>query len=233
MTTLTPSPLGLEALDAPDCPADVARATLGDIAVSNTLFGGRGAAWFGLRRLLAEGVPQRPLTLLDIGAGSCDIARYLARCAARRGIAITPVGLDFHTTAASLCREGGTHAVIADVSAVPFRPRSVDFVLASQFLHHFARASVVELLRNFMSLARIGVVVAEPRRTPLAATGIRLAGRLLGFHPATRHDGPLSVRRSFTAPELAALFAAAGVVVPVHRRPGFRLVAVWKANAHT
>ena len=232
MTTLAPSPLGSEALDASDCPADVARATLGDIAVSNTLFGGRSAAWFGLRRLLAAGVPQGPLTLLDVGAGSCDITRYLVQRAARRGVAITPVGLDFHTTAVSLCRVRGAHAVIANASAVPFRPRSVDFVLASQFLHHFARASVVELLRSFMSLARIGVVVTEPRRTPLAATGIRFAGRLLRFHPATVHDGVLSVRRSFTATELTALLAEAGVVVRVHRRPGFRLVAVWNVNAH-
>ncbi len=232
MTTLAPSPLGSEALDVPNCPADVARATLGDIVVSNTLFGGRGAAWFGLRRLLAAGVPQRPLTLLDVGAGSGDIARYLVRRAGRLGIAITPVGLDFHPTAASLCRACGTHAVIAHASAVPFGPGSVDFVLASQFLHHFASPSVVELLRSFMGLARIGVVVAEPRRTALAATGIRLAGRLLGFHPTTLHDGVLSVRRSFTAAELAALLAEAGVVVPVHRRPGFRLVAAWSVHAH-
>jgi SAM-dependent methyltransferase len=232
MTTLAPSSLGSEALDQPNCPAAVARATLRDIAVSNKLFGGRGAAWFGLRHLLAAGVPQRPLTLLDIGAGSGDIARYLARRAARRGITITPVGLDFHATAASLCRACGAHVVIADASAIPFRPRSVDFVLASQFLHHFASTSVVALLRNFMSLARIGVVVAEPRRTPLAATGIRVAGRLLGFHPATQHDGALSVRRSFTAPEFAALLGEAGVVVPVRRRPGFRLVAAWSADAH-
>lgn len=232
MTTLALSPLGSEALDLSDCPADVARATLGDIAVSNTLFGGRGAAWFGLRRLLAADVPGRSLTLLDIGAGSCDIARDLARRAARRGIAITPVGLDFHATAASLCRACGAHAVIADASAVPFRPRAVDFVLASQFLHHFARASVVELLRSFSRLARVGVVIAELRRTPLAATGIRLAGRLLGFHPVTLHDAALSVRRGFTAAELAALLAEAGVVVPVHRRPGFRLVAAWNVDAH-
>jgi len=36
------------------------------------------------------------------------------------------------------------------------------------------------------------------------------------------------VRRSFTAAELRALLAAAGVAGAVHRRRGFRLVAVWR-----
>lgn len=232
MTRLAPSPLGFEALDAADCPEDVARATLGDIAVSNTLFGGRSAAWFGLRRLLPAGAPARSLTVLDVGSGSCDIARYVARCAARHAVSLTPVGIDFHATAAALCRDTGAHAVIGDAGALPFRARAFDFVLASQFLHHFERASVVTLLRTFTTLARLGVVITEPRRTPLAAAGIRLAGRLLGFHPATQHDGALSVRRSFTATELTALLRDAGVTTRVHRRPGFRLVASWSVDAH-
>jgi hypothetical protein len=106
----------------------------------------------------------------------------------------------------------------------------VDIVLASQFLHHFSRDSVPGLVRAFDRIARLGVVICEPRRTRAAAAGIWLGSLALGFHRVTRRDGVLSVRRSFTAAELAERLADAGIQALVRRRPGFRLVAVWRTD---
>jgi SAM-dependent methyltransferase len=230
---LTPAPLGREALDGPDCPLPVARATLEDIGTVNALFGGRSAAVFGLDRLLRDRRPGEHLTLLDVGAGAGDIAAALARRARARGIDLVPVPVDTHRVAAALCREAGLSPVVASAAALPFGPRAVDIVLASQLLHHFDRASATALVRAFDELARLGVIVAEPRRTRWAAGGIWLATLALGLHPVTRRDGILSVRRSFTAAELRMLLAGAGITGTVHRRRGFRLVAVWRPrHAH-
>jgi SAM-dependent methyltransferase len=225
---LTRSPLGHEALDGDDAPRGLARAALQDIASVNALFGGRSAAAFGLDRLLADGRAGERLTLLDVGAGAGDVAAALARRARARGIHLTPVPIDSHPEAVALCRAAGLDPVRASAAALPFRPRSVDIVLASQLLHHFDRASGVALVRAFDALARRGVILAEPRRTRWAVSGIWVATLALGLHPVTRRDGVLSVRRSFTAAELGALLAEAGVAGSVHHRRGFRLVAVWR-----
>jgi len=231
MIALAPSPLGIEALDDPACPAPVAAATLQDIALVNALFGGRAAAAYGLRRLL-DGLPVTTrLTLLDVGAGIGDVARALVRTAARRGIRLTPVALDLHRVAARLARDGGTHAVVGSAAALPFWRGDIDIVLASQFLHHFARESVSALIGMFDRLAGRGVVVCEPRRTPVAVAGIWLAATALRLHPVTRRDGVLSVRRSFTRGELASILARAGIRGHVRRRPGFRVVAWWRTDA--
>ena len=194
---------------------------------SNTLFGGRAAVSFGVDLLLAGTAPHRRITLLDVGAGGGDIARFIARRAARGGIDVRPVALDRHPAAATLCRDAGLPSVVADAWALPLAARSVDIVVASQLLHHFRRDAAVWLVRELAGVARIGVVIADLLRSRAAAMGIWLASFALGFHGVTRRDGVTSVRRGFTAPELSDVLAAAGVRTAVHRRPGFRVVAAW------
>ncbi len=240
--------IGTEALDGPSCPPAIARATLGDIARSNTLFGGRAAVWFGVQKLLASplaplpSVPsgRRPtgegnsyprLTVLDIGAGGGDIASFIARRARNRQVTLVPVALDRHREAALLCRERGFPSLVADAWTLPFAARSVDIIIASQLLHHFHREAAVDLLRALAPLARRGIVIADLRRARAAALGIWLAGLALGFHPVTRRDSVTSVRRGFTARGLSELLLAAGLRAPVYARPGYRLVAVWRADA--
>ena len=230
MTISTASPIGVEHLDSPDCPADIARATLRDIAVANTLLGGRAAADWGLANLLRDVPPGRPLTLLDVGAGGGDIAAHVTRQAARRGHRLIPLLLDRHPAAAAMSRASGAPTFLADACRPPLAPGSVDLVLASQFLHHFSPAAAAGLLRQLDALARVGVVVADLRRTRLAAAGIWLVSFPLRFHPVTRRDGVTSVRRGFTAAELSRLLDQAGIRGNVSPRPGFRLVATWRVS---
>jgi hypothetical protein len=104
----------------------------------------------------------------------------------------------------------------------------VDLVLVSQVLHHLTPASAVRLLRACDRLARLGVLVADLRRARLAPPLFRLGARALGFDRFTVADGVTSIRRGYTAGELRALLAQAGVRARVARRPGFRLVATWR-----
>lgn len=230
MIPLEPSPLGAEALDDPGCPAPLARVMLQEIARANAMFGGRAAAAYGVGRLLDHAPAGATLTLFDVGAGSGDIACGLVRRAARRGIRLTAVACDTLRAAATLARQNGALPLLASAAALPVRTEGVDIVLASQFLHHFSRASVAALVREFDRIARLGVVICEPRRTPAAAAGIWLGAHALGFHRTTRQDGVLSVRRSFTPGELAAVLDATGVQATVRRRPGFRVVAWWRSS---
>ncbi|MBI4420087.1 MAG: methyltransferase domain-containing protein, partial [Gemmatimonadetes bacterium] len=207
MSATVVSPIGSEALDGA-CPAGVARRTLRDITVANALFGGRAAAAFGLDLVLAGPTTSRTLTLLDLGAGSGDIASFLARRGGRYGVRLRPVALDRHRVAAQLCRDAGLPSVAADAWALPFADRSVDIVLASQVLHHFSRDAGARLLSVLARTARVGVVVADLHRARVAALGIWLASCALRFHPVTRRDGVTSVRRGFTQNELQALLLA-------------------------
>lgn len=227
--TTTISPIGSELLDEPGCPDLLVRTALREIGVANALFGGRAAAAWGVDQLLPD-VPDRPLSLLDIGAGCGDISLHLVRRARARGVVINPIALDRHREAARLCRDGDLPAVVADAWALPFADRSVDIVVASQLLHHFSRESGAELVRALDRIARLGVVVADLYRARAAQAGIWIASIALGFHRVTRQDGVTSVRRGFTPAELSRLLLSAGVRGVVARRPGYRVVAAWRAS---
>jgi ubiquinone/menaquinone biosynthesis C-methylase UbiE len=222
------SSLGTEALDSPALDPTIARATLRDIALANRMFGGMAAVRFGVGRLL-DAVP-RELVIADVGAGAGDVLDVLTRDLRRSGCRVRVVALDFHAEAARMAREVGQLSAQADAFHLPLASGSVDIVVASQLLHHYTTASAAALLTELERIARLGVVIADLRRTRLAAWGISAAALVLRFHPISRADGVLSVRRGFTTAELEALCRHAGYPAVVRRRPGFRLVAYWRVE---
>ncbi len=230
MTAPALAPLGDELLDHPDAdPAEV-RASLHHIARANWWFGGWWAVRHGLGRVAPRTAPA-PLTLLDIGCGSGDLLARAVRWGARRGLTIRPVGLERHPVAARLVRARGCAVLVGCATGLPLAERSVDLVVLSQLLHHFAPETIVACCRAADRVARHGVVVADLHRSPVAAAGFWIGSRLLGFDAATRRDGITSVRRGFTPAGLGTLLQDAGFPARVERTPGFRLVATWRPAA--
>jgi hypothetical protein len=76
--------------------------------------------------------------------------------------------------------------------------------------------------------AAIAVVVNDLLRRRLSLALVWLATRLFCCHPISRHDGPLSVRRSYSSDELRALAARAGAHrLTIHEYPVLgRMLAV-------
>lgn len=217
-----------ELLDRPDVPTDVVLASLADIRRANTLFGGRRAVLEALAPILRRAPRRARWTLLDLGTGAGDIPAAAMRLATRLGVRLTAVGLERQRAAATLAGRAGVYPIVAHLDALPLAPKSADIVLMSQVLHHASRSQAAKWVRLADRLARRAVIVADLRRSPLAALGIWLASFPLGFHPVSRHDGVISVRRGFTPGELSDLLRATGIVARARPRPGFRVVAVWE-----
>jgi len=230
VSRLTLSSTGIELLDDPAADDATVELSLANIARANWWFGGHAAVRFGLRRLLTT-APGKPVTLLDVGTGLGDIPAMARRWGAGRGIDIRPIGLERHRAAARLATRGGLATVLADAGDLPMRDRSVDVVIASQLAHHLDPASCVALFRECDRVARTGVIIADLRPSRLAGAGFRLGGTVLGFDRITITDGITSLRRGFTPSALASVMARAGIHGTVARRPGARIVAVWRTPA--
>ncbi len=230
MATLALSPIGHELLDDPGADPAIVTESFRNLARSNWWFGGAAAVRFGLAQLIPRAARGTSLTLLDIGTGVGDLPCSAARWAAPRGVRLRSVGLERSRVAASLARRGGLPSVVGCAGALPFRARSVDIVMMSQLIHHLSRDAAVEVIRAADRIARVGVVLADLRRSSLAAFGFHIASGLLGFDAATRADGVTSVRRGYLPHELSAMLRDAGVTASVRRRPGFRLVAAWRPS---
>jgi SAM-dependent methyltransferase len=221
---------GHEYLDDPTLDPRVAARSLSDVARSNALFGGRQAVIDELdgelARAAAEG--RRQLTLLDVGAGLGDIAQAVAHRASQHGVTLTTVGLEMSGPLAQLARAGTSHAVAADARALPFASDAIDLVFCSQLLHHLDDTDAMIVVREMQRVARRRVVIADIRRSRMAAVLLWLVSFPLRFHPVSRHDGVLSVFRGYTADELRLLVSSATGQAPLaRRRLGWRVTASW------
>ena len=228
MTRLSHSPTGTELLDDFAADSRLVEESLGNIARANKWFGGLAAVRHGLSRLI--GGRTGAVSLLDVGTGAGDIPRMARTRCEGRGMHLTTFGLERHPVAARMALEGGLQTSIGCGGSLPLRDASVDVVVLSQVAHHLDADSCVAVFRECNRVARLGVVVADLRRSVAAQAGFWFASHALGFDPVTRADGVTSLRRGFTAATLGDLLRRAGVDARVERRPGARLVATWNKD---
>lgn len=220
-----------EYLDDPNLAPDIAAQSLRDIALSNKLFGGTRALLAEMRLVFRE-LKQRnttSATLLDVGTGLGDIPLALAAEAKRYNIRMTPVGLEITESMAAVARQRARNVVTGDARRLPFADRSIDVITCSLVLHHLEHDDAVQMLRECNRVARTRVIVADLERAKLPVALLWLVSFPLRFHPISRHDGMVSIRRGYTIPELRELLAAANIDrAHCQRRLGWRVTASWQ-----
>lgn len=214
-----------ELLDGGDLPAADLEANLRDIARLNRLPGGVGASLAAIRRLIPDGG-----SVLDVGTGAGDLPRLVARRLPRT--VVTAVDLDPAVVAIARARTPASTPIRFDVGdgrALAFADDAFAVAHASLLVHHLEPPEVVMLIGELQRVSRQGVVINDLRRGFLPYFAILLTTRAFARSGVTHHDGPLSVRRSYTLAELDDLAAAAGLR-PVARSLGVmpRVVTVYR-----
>lgn len=168
-----------------------------------------------------SGSPQSsgpPAIVLDVGSGRGDLLRHLERTLAARGIEIRSVGGDRHPGALALARarrdgaSGAPGLVRLAASRLPLATGSVDYVVSTVTLHHLNRAEATRFFGEAVRVSRRGWIVVDLRRSPVTYLAVRLlAETAWRGNPLPRHDGPISVRRSFRVQEIRELLAEGGL----------------------
>lgn len=218
-----------ERLDEPRHDDVALEHSLAHVAAVNRWLGG----WRALRRHLRPLLPaDRTARILDIGTGSADGPAMLARWARATGRALEIVATDVHPQMlhAARRRTAGLPEVRvqpADALALPFPDGAFDAALLTLTLHHFEGEDQLRVLREMARVATWVLVGELERSWPNYAGAKLLAWTLWRRNAITRHDGPLSVLRAYTAAELLGLASSAGLERPrVFHHPFQRLVLV-------
>jgi len=188
---------------------------LRNLRLLNRYLRGSRSVTLALWRVLGR-EPLKQLSVLDVGTGSADIPAAIYARARRCNIAARIIGLEADPVTARIAvhrtqRHADINIVQGDAGALPFAPGSFDYVIASQFLHHFPEAKIVDLLKQWAKLARRAIIISDLLRHPLAYYGIRWLTQLTTRNLMTRIDAPLSVRRAFTFKEWRDLLRQADV----------------------
>ncbi|HEU0053526.1 MAG TPA: methyltransferase domain-containing protein [Longimicrobium sp.] len=212
-----PRAAGGELMDLPDAGRGDLERALDDLRGVNRWLGGTRVVLHHLAKLVAAH-PRPSYRILDVATGAADIPLVVAKWARSRGLATEIVATDNHPTTLDLAREAvrGAPSIVvetADALRLPYPDASFDVALCSTALHHFDdEDEAVAVLRELDRVSRIGFIVNDLSRSRPALLGAHLlAATVWRRHRLTRHDGPLSVRRALTAPEMRRLAERAGL----------------------
>jgi SAM-dependent methyltransferase len=224
----------LEIIDGPDpVPFAEMACCMMDISRVNGLFGGRMVTMIHVKRLLGSLPAERPVTVLDVGTGAGDIPRALIQWARREGRLLRVFALDRDAAtlqiAAGIVRDYPEITFLrGDALALPIRPGAVDLIISAMTLHHLEPQAGARYLAEIDAAAGLGFVVNDLVRSRIAHAVVWLITRFITRSAISRHDGPLSVRRSYTPREVSGLCEEAGLsgVDVVHHWPYLRFCAV-------
>jgi len=228
-----------ELLDGPLTDERLLDGNLRDLARVNRRFGGTSLSLRALRALVERA--QAPggqmagrdgaLRVLDVGTGAGDIPLALSRASGPwPEILVTAVDSRPEVIAAAgrvtpaLRTSARVALAVADGEALPFTDEAFDVAHASLVLHHLEPTAAVRFLGELARVARLGVIVNDLGRGTLSWLGAWVVLHAMTRNRYTLHDGPLSVRRSYTAAEAAGLLAEAGLrpVAELHGLAGHR-----------
>lgn len=213
-----------ELMDADDLSTDVYAAVVGDLAKVNTLTLAARPT-LGFLRRATKGLTR--FRLLDVGFGDGDMLRRIARWSRRRGMEAELVGVDLNprSAPAALAHTPPDMAVrYVTGDYLDLAGQGWDLVISSLVAHHMTPTQLVAFLRFMTREARIGWLVNDLHRHWFAHRGFRVLATIARWHPIVRHDGTLSIARSYRPAEWAPILAEAGVSdARVYRAFPFRL----------
>jgi ubiquinone/menaquinone biosynthesis C-methylase UbiE len=179
--------------------------------------------WLGDVRALRETLLQeikdkkaKQFTVLDVGAGSGELLRVMADFARKEKLLTKLFGLELNERSAeAIVEESKDYAEISSVRgnalALPFADKSIDYSICSLFTHHFTDESVVKILSEMCRVSKEKIFVIDLHRHPTPYYLYITLGKLVLYNRLVRHDGALSILRSFVPEELVNLGKQAGL----------------------
>ena len=242
--------LAEELMDADDLSAETYAAVVHDLAKVNTVTMARRPtlrfldavrsriADERIRTMRAEqpdGIRLRvgpvPMKILDVGFGDGDMLRTIARWARRNAVDATLVGIDLNPRSAPAACAATPPDMTIDYRTGDYASlagQGFDVIVSSLVAHHMTRDQLVAFLRFMSAEAGSGWFVNDLHRHGFAYYGFPMLARLAGWHRIVRHDGQLSIARSYRPAEWPPILADAGVVsASVYRAFPFRLCVAW------
>ncbi|MDQ4419453.1 methyltransferase domain-containing protein [Sphingobium sp. DEHP117] len=211
MPSLAAPVLQEELMDDPGLDPATYAAVLKDLArVNRWTFAARPTLSFLARAMRG----RTKLRLLDVGFGQGDMLRAVARWARKRGIEAHLVGVDLNPMSEAIARAATDPALGIDYRTGDYADLlgdGYDVIISSLVAHHMSEPQLAAFLRAMEQHSRVGWLVNDLHRHRLAYALFPVLTTMLRAHPIVRHDGLVSIARSFRPAEWRAKLDTAGL----------------------
>ena len=205
-----------EIMDDLDCKGEVVDQTLHELDFINHWLGGNAVTLNGLKKLLSKVDSKKDISIVDLGCGSGEMLRLIAKQAKQEERNVNLIGIDANPNITSFAQNhSSAYSNIGfeaqDIFSKEFQQRKFDVVLATLFFHHFDDDQLIAFFKQLKDQVKIGIVINDIHRHPLAYHSIRLLTKFFSKSSMVKFDAPLSVLRAFKKQELINILKKAGI----------------------
>lgn len=219
-----------ELMDSPD--SDEARLlrTVEQFALLNRLFSSsrRLIRKYILHPLMQEGIKR--FSLLDIGAGGCDIPIWIVQYCRKRGVKAAITCIDYDARVLAYARNQCADYPEITVQKQDARSMqdlgSFDYIFANHFLHHLDERAIIAVLQQSAAMAKRGFLFNDIYRCRMAYWLFTFFAGIFMHNSFAFYDGRLSIRKGFREMDLRHCVREAGVgdKAQVRRAAFFRII---------
>lgn len=210
-------------MDDLTCSGEVVLQTLKELDFINKWLGGDRVTMHAVEKLLNEVPKGKEIVIADLGCGSGKMLTLLSSLAQKRNQKIRLIGIDANPNIIKYAKTNVSHAHnmefhALDIFSKPFAGLRFDIIIGTLFFHHFTEEQLISLFQQLKSQARIGIIVNDIHRHPLAYYSIKWLTVLFSKSAMVKYDAPLSVLRSFTKRDWKTILS----------EPKFKYTLRWK-----
>lgn len=223
-----------ELIDA-DVRPETFRKNLKELNFLNRFLGGYNTSLCGIAHLIQN--RNQSYHFVDLGCGGGGILRQTARWARKNNIRMQFTGVDINPDAITFlsqyCRDyPEITGVVSDYASYLAHPgHAIDIIHASLFCHHLSDAAIRDLLSYCKHNIKIGFVFSDLFREKIPYYGAKILSHVAMGTELSKKDGPLSVLRSFTIPEMIGLLKSVSLdQYIIKRKFVFRILIIGYAN---
>ena len=205
----------IEIMDDLNCNGEVVDQTLRELEFINRTLGGNQITVSGIRSLI-KGNTTSVLEIVDLGCGGGDMLALLAKEFSKKNIQPNFLGIDANPSIIDYARRNnqGFHNIkfeTVNIFSQEFQSKKIDIAIATLFFHHFTSDQLINFFKELYSQVKIGIVINDLHRHPLAFYSIKLLTKLFSKSAMVKFDAPLSVLRGFSRKEMEDILDQVGI----------------------
>lgn len=196
-----------EIMDDFDLKGQELEVVLNDLNNINKRLGGYRITINGIKKLIPTHI--KTLKIADVGCGSGENLRQIAKWAKRQNISVELYGIDANLNSINLAKSlsneyDNIFFIQQNVFDKNFGQHQFDIICLSLTLHHFKDKDIEKLLPILHQNVNLGLVINDLQRHWLAYFLFHLYSSVFMKSKIAKHDGKVSILRGFKKEELKA-----------------------------
>lgn len=189
-----------EIMDSFELQGEGLKKTLKDLERINRLLGGNRVTIKGIEKLRFS--DSGKIHIADIGCGSGEMLRKIAKWGRKRDLKLKLVGVDANPHTIKIAEDLSADFPeisfkVQNIFSEEFKKNNYDIISCSLTLHHFKKNEINNLLCTLKKQARLGVVINDLHRSKRAYYLFQLFCFFFVKNNIAKKDGLVSILRGF------------------------------------